>query len=112
MRRHFAVPEAELRRNLAGFPFVRVYRGWIPERFGEVGDRQFSFVHIDVDLYRPTLDSLRFFHPRLKAGGWIVVDDYNFRQFPGANAAVNGLLETMKPACAVAGQAGRFLIRK
>ena len=35
----------------------KLYRGWIPERFKEVADLRFSLVHIDVDLYRPTLEA-------------------------------------------------------
>jgi O-methyltransferase len=67
---------------LSEFPFVHLYKGWIPSRFIEVEDRQFSFVHIDVDLYEPILDSLNFF-PKLVKGGVIVFDDYGITQFPG-----------------------------
>ena len=51
---------------LKDFNFIKTYKGWIPERFDEVKDRTFSFVHIDVELYQPTYDSLEFFFPRLK----------------------------------------------
>jgi O-methyltransferase len=83
-----AVPEAEARATLAGFDDVHVYRGWIPDRFSEVADRRFAFVHIDVDLYQPTLDSLAFFYPRVSPGGIIVCDDYGFTTCPGATQAV------------------------
>ena len=39
--------EEEARATLAGFQ-VELHRGWIPERFGEVADRRFCFVHVDV----------------------------------------------------------------
>jgi len=52
--------ESELRRNLAGFDNIRVFKGWIPERFQEVIGVDFKLVHVDVDLYQPTLDSLAF----------------------------------------------------
>ena len=42
--------------------FIILLKGWIPSRFEEVKDKNFSFVHIDVDLYQPTLDSLNFFN--------------------------------------------------
>ncbi|HAO41953.1 MAG TPA: macrocin O-methyltransferase, partial [Afipia sp.] len=63
-------------RNLAEFSAYTFYRGWIPSRFEEVASRRFSFVHIDVDLHQPTLDSLAFFYPRMNKGGIIVCDDY------------------------------------
>lgn len=30
------------------------YKGWVLERFCEVADLTFSFVHIDVDLHTPS----------------------------------------------------------
>ena len=87
------VDEETVRQNLADFPAVRLYRGWIPERFAEVEDRRFSFVHIDVDLRQPTEDSVRFFYPRLERGGILVVDDYGFATCPGATEAVDRFLE-------------------
>jgi hypothetical protein len=37
-------------------------------------------LHLDVDLYKPTLDGLEFFYPRLKKNEVIIVD-YGFSQF-------------------------------
>lgn len=81
--------EATLRRNLSRYDSIEVLPGWIPERFGEVMDRQFRVVHIDVDLYQPTRDSLEFFYPRLVQGGVIVMDDYGFATCPGATRAAH-----------------------
>lgn len=61
--------EAEALGRLAAFPFARLHAGVIPARFPEVADRRFSLVHVDVDLYRPTIDSLEFFYPRMVPGG-------------------------------------------
>lgn len=84
-----AVSEDSARQNLDGFPNVHFRRGWIPERFEEDAARQFCFVHIDVDLYQPTLDSARFFYPRLQPGGMLVCDDYGFTNCPGAMKAMD-----------------------
>ena len=46
-----------------------------------------SLLHIDVDLYEPTFQSLEFFYPRLVNGGVIVCDDYNYNEFDGAKKA-------------------------
>lgn len=83
----------DLKRALTGFDFIEIYKGWIPERFHEVEHKQFSFVHVDVDLYQPTLDSLKFFYPRLMPGGIIVVDDYGYSVFPGAKRAVDEFVQ-------------------
>jgi len=60
--------EELVRANLSDCANVRLMKGWIPNRFAEVEDRTFAFVHIDVDLYEPTRDSLEFFYPRLSLG--------------------------------------------
>ena len=52
-----------------------------------IKNKKFQFVHIDVDVFEPTLESLEFFYPRLIKGGIIVCDDYNGAQFPGATKA-------------------------
>ena len=88
----FGSTEEEVKRALSDFAFLKFYKGWIPERFKEVDNCKFSFVHIDVDLYQPTLKSLNFFYPRLVAGGCIVIDDYGFTRFPGSKKAVDAFL--------------------
>ena len=81
-----------VKKNLAAFNFVHLYKGWIPIRFNEVADKKFSFVHIDVDLYKPTLDSIAFFYPILQKGGIILLDDYGFHSCPGAKKAVDDFM--------------------
>jgi Macrocin-O-methyltransferase (TylF) len=70
-------------------PFVEIYKGWIPERFAEVADRRFCFVHIDLDLFEPTASSIAFFYQRMAPGGIILLDDYGFETCPGATTAVD-----------------------
>lgn len=81
----FAAGFDEVRRNLAAFPAVEFHRGWIPLTFHKLPERRYRFVHVDVDLYDPTLESLEYFYPRLAVGGIIASDDYNW---PGARRAL------------------------
>lgn len=90
--RDLVSPEGIAAKHLSRFPFVRLYKGWIPERFGEIADRRFSLVHIDVDLYQPTHDSLVFFYERLVPGGILICDDYGSIHCPGATRAFDELL--------------------
>jgi predicted O-methyltransferase YrrM len=94
----FSYSKDLLEENLADFNFIKIYEGWIPKRFHEVQDKTFSFVHIDVDLYEPTKESLDFFYSRLAPKGIIVCDDYNFCQFPGAKKAFDEFLENNNPS--------------
>lgn len=77
------------RSNLSEFDFVHYYKGWIPDRFQEVKDLRFSFVHIDVDLYQPTHDSIDFFYNRMNKGGVLICDDYGFYSCEGAKKAMD-----------------------
>ena len=84
--------------RLAPFSNARIEVGWIPERFPQVGDRRFRFVHVDVDLYEPTKDSIEFFWPRLVSGGVLLLDDHGVVSCPGARkAAVEFFAKTGDP---------------
>jgi len=89
----FCSTEEEVKSCLSSFKFTHLYKGWIPDRFDEVEDKEFSFVHIDVDRYEPTLDSMNFFYPRLVKNGVIVCDDYAVTPVPGAKRAIDEFLE-------------------
>jgi hypothetical protein len=78
--------------TLSAFSNLRWHKGWIPDTLAAVADRRFAFVHVDVDLYEPTLASLVFFYPRMSPGGVIVCDDYGFTTCPGATKAVDDFL--------------------
>lgn len=86
-------PKSRLRETLKDFRRISIYQGWIPERFPEVADKVFRLVHIDVDLYQPTRDSLEFFYPRMAPGGVLVFDDYGVTTCPGAYKAVNEFMQ-------------------
>jgi hypothetical protein len=60
------------------FPGVELHPGWIGASFVGEPERTYRFVHVDVDLYTPTAESLEYFVPRLAKGGIIVTDDYSW----------------------------------
>lgn len=82
-----AVPVEHVRALLADFPKLGIHKGWIPEVLAQLPRTQWSFVHLDVDLYDATLACLEFFAPDLVPGGVIVCDDYRTPFFPGAGKA-------------------------
>ena len=84
----------EVATNLQSFADEIIFHeGWIPTRFGEVADRRFCFVHIDLDLFQPTWDTLTFFYPRMTPGGLMICDDYGFDTCRGARKAVDEFFE-------------------
>lgn len=91
----FSSSKIQVVQTLKNFEFIRYYEGWIPDKFHEIEDRKFCFIHIDVDLYKPTKDSLNFFYDKLEKGGAIVIDDYGLTQFPGSKLAVDEFLSNI-----------------
>ncbi len=87
--RIFAGNSEQVIQRFEPFTNVTVLPGWIPERFHVVSEEHFAFVHIDVDLYEPTRDSLEFFYPRLSKSGMIICDDYGSGAYPGARRAMD-----------------------
>jgi len=77
----------KIKATFAGFQQVNLIKGWIPAVFEQLPEQQWSFVHIDVDLYEPTLSSLEYFYPRMVPGGVIIHDDYASPDFPGGGKA-------------------------
>lgn len=82
-----SIPIEPATQNLSEFKNVKLYKGWIPEVFSQLEDAQYSFVHIDVDLYEPTKDSINYFYPKMISGGVMICDDYGSYKTIGARKA-------------------------
>ena len=64
-----------VQQYVAGLP-CRFYQGFFPGTAGPVEQTNFSFVHLDVDLYESTLEGLKFFYPRMSRGAILISHDY------------------------------------
>lgn len=65
-----------VKNYLKKYQNIHFYKGLFPFTSEPVKDNKFSFVHLDVDLYEPTLESIKFFYPRMNKGGVIISHDY------------------------------------
>lgn len=52
-------------------------------------DDTFCFVNLDMDLYQPTLEGLKFFYPKMVEGGIILIHDYFTEIYPNVEKAVD-----------------------
>jgi hypothetical protein len=87
----------EVKAFLAAYPRVQVHQGNAAAVIAAWPERQYGMVHIDVDLYGPTIDCLRYFGPRLGGGGVLVMDDYESPTCPGVGLAVHEYLSAGGP---------------
>lgn len=63
---------------LNGYDNVSYYKGFFPDSAVNLDPKlRFAFVHMDVDLYKSTLDCLKFFYDRMTPGGIMLSHDYS-----------------------------------
>jgi O-methyltransferase len=87
-----------VQHRLKNFPFVIFHAGIMPQTFNEVASiQQYSFVHIDVDIFPSVFECCQWFWPRLSHGGALVFDDYGFYPYRyAARAAVDQFFSERK----------------
>lgn len=81
---HTGTSLEEVRVYLNEYPKIHYIQGIFPASLSQhqelaIEKQLFSFVHLDVDLYKSTLDALKFFYPRMVRGGRIVSHNYNLQ---------------------------------
>lgn len=79
---HLAVSRADVERNFDLYDLldgqVQFLEGWFKDTLPTVGDRTWSVVRVDGDLYESTMDALTNLYPGLSVGGYVIIDDYAF----------------------------------
>ncbi|CAN5621650.1 hypothetical protein BH10BAC4_BH10BAC4_01910 [soil metagenome] len=73
---------------------VVFHKGYFPATTQSLTEVSYAFVHLDVDLYQPTLAGLHYFYPRLSHGGVIMIHDYN-HNWEGVTKAVDEFVGTI-----------------
>lgn len=88
-KKEFADTSIEVVRTyINGGDAIIFHKGYFPETTQGLENEQFAFVSIDADLYKPTLEGLKFFYSRLAPEGVIIIHDYN-HNWDGVPKAVN-----------------------
>ncbi len=70
------------------------HKGYFPVTTENLPHQTYAFVHLDADLYKPTLAGLQYFYPRLSNGGVIIIHDYN-HNWGGVTKAVDEFVQTI-----------------
>lgn len=72
----YACSLEDVQKYLGDSEGLYYYKGLFPFTAAPIESTRFCFVHLDVDLYRSTIDALKFFYPRMVPGGVILSHDY------------------------------------
>jgi len=78
---------------LAPYPFATVRKGRIQDVAPSLTEREYHFLHLDMDLYGPTAWALEFFMPKMSPDSVIVIDDYGKTSCPGIRQSVEEFLQ-------------------
>lgn len=60
---------------------VSIQAGFFPDSLNGL-EEQFCLVSLDVDFYQTTLDGLRYFWPRIRPGGYLLLHDWGNPKLP------------------------------
>lgn len=77
---YLSVSEAEVRENFERFGLldgqVRFVAGWFKDTLQAAPVRELAVLRIDGDLYQSTHEALEALYPKLRPGGFCIIDDY------------------------------------
>lgn len=93
---HFSDTSSEsIQRFMKGHHNVVFHVGNISDTLTHLPEQTFALVHLDMDLYGPTLKACQYFYPRLAEGGILLVHDYNHHNWPGIRRALDEFRQTI-----------------
>lgn len=84
----------KVKMYISGNENLRFKPGFFPDTTEGLEFENFALVHIDADLYAPTIAALNYFYPRLNKGGVIMVHDYN-HHWDGIPKAIDDFIGTV-----------------
>jgi hypothetical protein len=81
-------------RTFVGTESVDYVVGRFPDSLsGTAIPDRFAIVHLDCDLYQPTIAGLSYFYPRLSPGGLLILHDYSSGHWSGCAHAIDEFLK-------------------
>jgi hypothetical protein len=69
----------------------------IPEYVERNPGLRVALLHLDLDLYDPTMAALEHLYPRVVPGGIVLLDEYGMDGFPGESAAFDAYFGSNRP---------------
>ncbi len=89
--RQLAVPLDSVKKNFEQYGMlddrVVFLPGWFRDTLPTAHIERLALARLDGDLYESTMDGLKSLYPKLSAGGYVIIDDYN--SIPAAKQATD-----------------------
>lgn len=115
----YAHKQTSTEQVLSAMPYpeqIVLCKGYFPKSvIQEAENEKYAFVSIDVDFEDSIYEGLKFFYPRLSAGGYIFLHDYNSAYLSGVKKAVQRYekeLSIVMHKVPIADRAGTLIIVK
>jgi hypothetical protein len=70
---------------------IMFVKGWFKDTMPHMEVKDIAILRLDGDMYESTLTPLKYLFDRVVAGGWIIIDDYEW--IPACKEAVHDFLE-------------------
>jgi hypothetical protein len=88
--KELAVPLEQVQENFRRYGLlddqVRFLKGWFRDTLPAAPVSRLAVLRLDGDLYESTMDALVSLYPKVEAGGYVIIDDYN--DIPACRQAV------------------------
>ena len=76
-------------KKFSGMPHVKIIRGFLPDTFKIALPERIAFLHVDLNSPAAEIAVLEQLFDRVVSGGYIVFDDYGWKQFKKQRDAEN-----------------------
>jgi O-methyltransferase len=81
---HISVSLEQVQSNFARYGLlddrVKFLKGWFSDTLPTAPIEALAILRLDGDMYESTIDAIGSLYPKLSIGGFVIVDDYNFRE--------------------------------
>ncbi len=104
-----------VKENIGNLNNIIIRKGIFPMTTKGLESETFAFVYLDADLYKSTIEGLKFFYPRISKGGYLFIHDYHNPQESNAGVmrAVNEfMIDKIEKILEIPDVLGSIIIRK
>lgn len=101
-----------VKEYLGRFKNINIYKGRFQDTCRHLQNFPMHFVHLDMDIYEPTIFAMNFFDENLVSGGVILLDDYGFDTCPGIEKAVEEFTSTRGHYFGIPLLSGQYMLVK